>query len=114
VLTNLFVYYLFWWANSHINSADSSTKKVDRIVAGEKKTNSEVETDILNKIKGVYPVYINGRNNNNNKLIKLLNTNPRLDNKKKELSKYPDKKYSKELYRFAWYLSNLKKSKDIN
>jgi hypothetical protein len=34
VLTNIFVYYLFWWVNSHINSADSSTKKVDRIVAG--------------------------------------------------------------------------------
>jgi hypothetical protein len=42
-----------------------------------------VKTNILNKIKRVYPVYINGRNNNKKELIKSLNTNPRPDNKEK-------------------------------
>jgi hypothetical protein len=66
-----------------------------------KNPDSEVETDIFNNIKGIFPVYINGRNNNNKKLTKSLNTNPGLDDKEKEPSKYLDRKYSEKLYRFA-------------
>jgi hypothetical protein len=67
----------------HIAADKISRKLLIVLDKQEEKTDSEIETDILNKIRRVYPVYINGRDSNKKELIKSLNTNPRPDNKEK-------------------------------